>query len=307
MSNIKFHGVMPALISPVNEDGTLRRAVVKPLVEYLLEAGCSGFYVCGATGEGVVMQPQARMEMVEAVVEAVSGHKLPDGSRPYVIDHIGAVDLMTAKKLAAHAASAGADAVSSVPPFFYNYGDNGMYDYYAALSDAAGIPLLMYACPLSGVPVTLEMVERLMTIPNMIGLKWTNPNYYTMWKICALNGGDINVINGPDETLICGLTMGAHAGIGSTYNIAPKSFVTIYDSFLRGDIETARQAQYKVNRLIVTMQKYGGIPAVKKILEFNGFDVGNCTYPLKRLTDSECAALKEDLKAIGYDHGVFTA
>ena len=109
MSNIKFHGVMPALVSPVNEDGTLRRGVVKPLVDFMLEAGCTGFYVCGATGEGVVMQPEARMEMVEAVVEAVSGHKLPDGSRPYVIDHIGAVDLLTAKKLAAHAAAAGAD------------------------------------------------------------------------------------------------------------------------------------------------------------------------------------------------------
>ena len=180
-----------------------------------------------------------------------------------------------------------------------------MYDYYAALSDAAGIPLLMYACPLSGVPVTLEMVERLMTIPNMIGLKWTNPNYFTMWKITALNGGDINVINGPDETLLCGLSMGAHAGIGSTYTIAPKSFATIYDSFRRGDLETARQEQYKVNRLIMVMHKYGGIPTVKKILEFMGFDVGYCTYPMKRLSDSECASLKEDLKAIGFDNGFF--
>ena len=128
-----------------------------------------------------------------------------------------------------------------------------------------------------------------------------------MWKILALNGGDINVINGPDETLVCGLTMGAHAGIGSTYNIAPKSFVNIYDAFRRGDLEAARREQYKANSLITVMLKYGGIPAVKKILEFDGFDVGNCTYPLKRLTDSECEALKKDLQAIGYPDGFFEA
>lgn len=49
-----------------------------------------------------------------------------------------------------------------------------------------------------------------------------------MRRVIELNTGDINVINGPDEMLICGLTMGADAGIGSIYNIMPEKFVKLY-------------------------------------------------------------------------------
>ena len=294
MSNILFTGVLPALISPVNPDGSLRRQAVKPLVDFLIDAGCSGFYICGATGEGVVMQPEARMEMCEATIEACAG-------RAKIIDHIGAVDLITAKKLAAHAASCGVDAVSSVPPFFYGYDDDGIYNYYNEIAEISKIPVAMYACPLSGVPVTRQLLERLMTIPNMIGLKWTNPNYYEMHKITKLNGGDIQVINGPDETFVCGLTMGAQAGIGSTYNIAPRSFVNIYNAYRDGNISAAQKEMYKVDELIEVWLKHGGVPALKKILQINGFDVGECTYPLKALTENETAALQIDLDKIGYD------
>lgn len=294
MANVKFRGIMPALVTPLNEDGTVREHAVKPLVDHLLASGCSGFYICGATGEGPVLQPEARMRMAELTVEAVNG-------RGAVIDHIGAVDLITSKKLAAHAAKTGVDAVSSVPPFFYPYGNDQIYDYYSALSDAAGIPMLMYASPLSGVPVGKDMVARLMTIPNMIGLKWTNPNYYEMHRICELCGGDINVINGPDETLVCGLTMGAQGGIGSTYNVMPKVIVSIYDAFLRGDWEAARQAQYKANRLIELLIATHVMSGCKLILNDLGFDVGECTYPMKRFTENEKDYLRRELKALRFE------
>jgi len=193
------------------------------------------------------------------------------------------------------------DAISSVPPFFYGYGDDEIFNYYQALSDAADVPLLMYACPLSGVPVTTAMVDRLMGIRNMIGLKWTNFNYYEMHKIAKLNGGDINVINGPDEAFICGLSMGAQAGIGSTYNVMPKVIVSIYDAFMKGDLAGARAAQYKADCLIEVMLKYGCMPSLKWMLEQQGFDVGYCTYPLKRLSDAEKKALRADLDALEYE------
>ena len=61
-----------------------------------------------------------------------------------------------------------------------------------------------------------------------------------MHRITKLNGGDINVINGPDEMLICGLTMGADGGIGSTYNVIPAWYCALYEAFRRGDFAAAR-------------------------------------------------------------------
>jgi N-acetylneuraminate lyase len=298
MKNVKFKGIMPALVSPVNEDGTVREQVLRKLIRWQLSQGCAGFYICGATGEGTVMMPEARKAMAEITVDEVKG-------KGVVIDHIGAIDLRTAADLAKHASDTGVDAISSVPPFFYGYSEKEITQYYQALSDVSDVPILMYASPLSGVTITSEMVGRMLSVKNMIGLKWTSSNYYEMRKIKELNNGDINVINGPDEMLICGLSMGADGGIGATYNVMPKLFVKIYESFISGNISQAQEAQYKANRVIDILIKHGVINGVKDALEMFGFDVGYSTYPMKRFTAAESETFRNELKNIGFDKDYF--
>lgn len=294
MSNVKFKGIMPAIISPLNEDGTVKEKVLRKLIKWQLEAGCTGFYICGATGEGTVMKPESRKAMAEIAVDEVKG-------RGYIIDHIGAIDLKTAVELARHASDTGVDAISSVPPFFYGYGEREIIQYYQALTDSSNIPLLMYASPLAGVNITVEMVSKMLSIKNLIGLKWTSYNYYDMRRIKELNNGDVNVINGPDETLLCGLIMGADGGIGATYNPMPKVFVNLYNSFVSGDVESAQKAQFKANKIIQVLLKHSVIAGVKDMLEMIGFDVGYCTYPLKRFTPIEQEAFRAELNALKYE------
>lgn len=293
MKNIKFKGIMPALISPLNEDGTVKEDVMRKLINWDLDAGCAGFYICGATGEGTVMKPEARKRMAEIAVDEVKG-------RGVVISHVGAIDLRTAVDLAKHASDCGVDAISSVPPFFYGYSEKEIAQYYQALSEASELPLLMYASPLSGVKITADIVERMLKIKNMIGLKWTSPDYYEMRKLKELNNGDINVINGPDETLLCGLIMGADGGIGATYNVMPKLYVKIYENFLNGNIAEAQKTQYKVNRVIPILIKHGVINGLKDILEKLGFNVGYSTFPLKRFTPLEQEEFHKDLDSIRF-------
>ena len=293
MNKIKFTGIMPALVSPLNEDGTVREASLRKLIRWHLEAGCAGFYICGATGEGPVMQSSERKAVAEIAVDEVAG-------KGKIISHIGAIDLITAKDLAVHAKKAGVDAISSVPPFFYGYGEKEITQYYEALSDAADIPLLMYASPLSGVKITCEMVEKMMGIKTMIGLKWTSYDYYDMKNIKDIDGGNINVLNGPDETLLCGLTMGADGGIGGTYNVMPRVFVNIYNAYMAGDMKTAREEQFKANRLIRVLLKFGVINGVKDILNLLGYETGHCTYPMKRFDEAERSAFRAALYSIEY-------
>jgi Dihydrodipicolinate synthase/N-acetylneuraminate lyase len=284
---------MPAIVSPVDEDGYVKEKVLRKLINWQLSAGCAGFYICGGTGEGVVMRPEARKEMAEIAVDEVKG-------RGCVIDHIGAVDLRTAMDLARHASDVGVDAISSVPPFFYGYGEKEIIQYYQALSDSSDVPMLMYASPLAGTNITCEMVERMLKIKNLIGLKWTSYNYYEMRRIKELNGGDINVINGPDETILCGLSMGADGGIGATYNLMPGLFVMLYNCFMKGDITGAQKVQFKINKLIQVLLKYGVLNGIKDALEMLGYDVGYCTYPMKRFTTAEQESFREQLKEIRY-------
>lgn len=287
MDNIKFKGIMPALVSPLNEDGSVREKVLRRLIRWHLSSGCSGFYICGATGEGVVMKPESRQAMAEITVDETGGQGT-------VINHIGAVDLRTAEQLARHSSDIGVAAISSVPPFFYQYGFEEIRQYYEALSAASDVPLLMYASPLAGAPLSIDALERLLAIRNMIGLKWTNPNYYEMFKVKQLNGGNINVINGPDETLLCGLVMGADGGIGSTYNIMPQMYVNLYRHYLNGDVDGARSIQFKVNRVIHLLLRFGVFPGIKALLEYQGYDVGYCTSPMKRLGAEEQELLRRE-------------
>ena len=293
-NNVKFSGVMSALVSCIDENENVNEASMRKLMNWHLSEGFSGFYLTGGTGEGPILQKETRKRIVEIAKDEA-------GDKCDLIVHVGAIDLKTATELAKHAGEVGVDAISSVPPFFFKYGEKQITDYYKALSDASGLPVLMYASPLSGVNITWDMVDRLMDIPNMIGLKWTSPDYFTMHRIKELRGGNINVINGPDECLLCGLAMGADGGIGATYNVMPKLFSQIYNNFKAGNLAAAQEAQFKANKLIYLLIKFGVVCGIKDLLEMLGYDCGYQVYPQKRFTPEEQAAFRAAVKELNYE------
>ncbi|MGI6172635.1 MAG: dihydrodipicolinate synthase family protein [Christensenellales bacterium] len=297
MSRILFTGIMPALVTPVDEDGKLRQEVARRLVRDLGETGITGYYILGGTGEGVTFDAQTRMEFAELVVSCA-----PKGLN--VINHIAAADLSTVKRLAAHSRKIGCHGLSSVPPFFYRYDERGILDYYRAMSDASeGLAMFIYASPLAGAPLPVQTVEKMLDIPGFVGMKYTNTDYYAMSRYKKLAGGDINVINGPDETLLLGLMMGADGGIGSTYNIMPKTYVGIYDAWKRGDVQEALRLQMRANEVIELLLRYDVISAVKHALTLRGYDIGDSNRPRPTMTPDEKQALTDALRAISFPEG----
>jgi Dihydrodipicolinate synthase/N-acetylneuraminate lyase len=259
-----------------------------------LDAGVNGFYVNGATGEGLFLSEGTRREMIETAVAVTGG-------RAKIINHVGAVDTQQALRLAKHSAEVGCDAISSlVPNYVTSYTTDQILDYYKRLHGESGLPVLVYCTSLVG-SAPFEFMKRAIEVEGLIGCKFTLSDYYSMHRITELNGGDINVINGPDEMLICGLTMGADGGIGGTYNVMPKVFRAIYDNFRAGDIAAAQQWQYKANRLIDVILRFGVQPSLKEILGRLGFDCGHCVYPQKQLTEEERAGLFASLDALDYE------
>ena len=191
MKNKQFGGIMPAFITPFDENGALKADSARRLLERELAAGVQGFYVNGATGEGLFLPEATRRDMAETAVSVCKG-------RGAVINHVGAVDPAQAVRLARHAGQIGCDAISSmVPNYVTAYTDEQVLDYYKRLADASSLPVLVYCTGLlKSDPV--RFMEKAMRIDGVAGLKYTMFNYYNMQRITELNGGDINVINGPD-------------------------------------------------------------------------------------------------------------
>ena len=291
---MKFKGIMPALITPLNEDGkTVNEESARGLIEYLINQGADGFYVLGSTGEGLVLDESERMKMLEISVDQVKGRKP-------IICHTAAMNFSEAVRLSKHAEKVGADALSAIPPIFFHYRDEDIYNYYKSLAGSTNLPFVMYNHPSANGGMSAETVAKIFEIDNITGVKWTVNNYYEMMRLKDITNGEINIINGPDEMLISGLAAGADAGIGTTYNVMLPQYLKIYKYFTEGNVEEARKIQYKVNRVIKCMAKNEVISAVKSMCSLLGFPAGEATYPLRNMQGDGISELQVELSELGW-------
>ena len=292
---LKLTGITPALLTPFDEEDNVNTTVIRDLVEFQLAAGVSGFYVCGSTGEGLLLSEAERQLVTETVVDQVKG-------RVPVVVHVGDITTRSACALASHAEAAGADAISSIPPFYFNVGVEGVKQHYVQIAAASSLPLYVYNVPgATGVNVGVEMMRDLLeTIPTLRGIKYTSYNLFEMRKIIELDAGRLNVVSGPDELMIAAQAMGADGAIGSTYNVLPRLFVQAYEAFNSGDVVTARELQARGCRVINIFLQFSGLPGIKEMMRLIGFDCGTGRRPNLPLTDEEKGRLREMLEEVGF-------
>lgn len=290
----KFKGVIPALVSPLNADETINSAVLKRLTDDLLQAGADGFYIGGATGEGIALNTKERMVLAETAVDAVSKRK------PCIV-HVASTNFNDAILLSKHAEEIGADAISAIPPLFFQYDEDDVYNYYKALANAVHIPLMIYFNPAAGFSINAKFAARMFEVDNITAIKWTSSDYYGMMELKDLTHGEMNIINGPDEMLLMGLSAGADGGIGTTYNFMLPLIRGVYDNFIQRDMEKAQQYQTQVSRIISAMRGFPCIPATKAILEQTGYAVGDAAFPQKQLTAAQKDALLCSIRAAGWN------
>jgi N-acetylneuraminate lyase len=278
-----IRGILPALITPMDEDGAgVNYVSLRRLVEQQISSGVSGFFVCGGTGEGLLLAPDERTRVVAAAVEAAAG-------RAHVIAHIGAMDTATAARLAGEAVALGADAVSAVPPIYFRVDDDALVEHYRMIGEAAGgAPLYPYQIPsATGVDVNARLMERLLSIPNLAGIKYSSYNLYDMRNIIELAPGRLSVLSGFDEVCLAALSMGAHGAIGSTYNVMPATFAALYGAMEAGDLEGARELQFRANRVIKALLTAPLIAGLKAVLSAQGIACGAPRRPQRPLTPAE--------------------
>lgn len=274
-----FKGILPALITPLDRNGKLNSDVLKRLVNDLIEQGADGFYLCGATGEGLNLTVEQHKEMVRQTLEIVNG-------RVPCIVHVARTVFSEMIDLAKYAQDTGAAAISAIPPIFFKYNEDEIYGYYERLASSVSIPIVIYNSPAAAVAFSNSLLDRLFSIPNLTSIKWTNSNYATVMSV-KFRIPEANFINGPDEMLLQGLSAGCDAGIGTTYNFLLPEIKGIYNAFMDGDIERARELQKYVARVCEVFSGKSTIMVAKFIMSRLGYDVYYPIHPMQRLTEKE--------------------
>lgn len=289
---MKFQGIMPALATPFRDDERINTAVLKNLIEFFLEKGADGFYIGGATGEGIALRTEERMILAEEAIIAANGRK------PCIVQ-VASPDFHDAITLAKHAEKSGASAISATPPIFFRYDEDDVFNYYKALAESVSIPMMIYYNLSAGFHMDAKIAARCFQVDNITAIKWSSSNYHELMRLKDLTHGEMNIINGPDETLLLGLNAGADGGIGLTYNFMFDYFKEIYQAFFDGDLTRAQEIQYKACHIIDVLHKYKSIPVTKILLTEMGFDMGNAAFPSKRYTDEEKAIIIADMREAG--------
>jgi N-acetylneuraminate lyase len=290
-----IRGILPALITPMNDDGSeVNDAALAQLVEWQIQRGASGFFVCGGSGEGLLLRPAERRRVLATVIAQAAG-------RAKVIAHIGALDTATAMELAGMAAELGADAISAVPPIYFRVDDDALVTHYRMIGAAAGAtPLYPYQIPsATGVDLNARLMEQLLSIPTLAGIKYSSYNLFDMRNIIELAPERLTVLSGFDEVCLAALSMGAHGAIGSTYNVMPATFAALYEAMLAGNLAEARELQFRANRVIKALLATPLIAGLKVILSEQGIACGAPRRPQRPLTSAERAGLLAAVESAG--------
>lgn len=238
-----WRGVYAAMLTPLNEDERLDEKTAVKLVDKLLNQKLAGLYVCGSTGEAFGLDDEVRMRAYRIAVDIAEG-------RGKIIAHVGGAHTRRAIALAEAAADVGADAVSAIAPYGHVYGFEEVKSYYAEIARRSSLPLIIYHLPkFSGYSLSADQMAELLSIDNVIGLKYTEYDMYTLERLID-RFPDKAIFNGADESLLPALSIGAIGAIGSNYNVIPGPAVAVTEAFWKGDIEGARNAQAVINRCV---------------------------------------------------------
>ena len=273
----KFKGVFVALYACYDDEGNICKEKIQNLVRWYVEKGVNGLYLTGSSGEGMLLSAQERMETVSAVMEAVGGQIT-------VIAHVAAPSTRESCILAAQAAEAGVDAISSVPNIYYPLPESCIEAYWDAMIEAAKIPFFIYNVPATtGYNVSMSLFERMIKKPYVAGIKTTSPNSALISRMKRAGGENALIFNGEDAQLLAGLSMGATGGIGGTYGAMPELYVNIYRAFREGNMEKALLWQNRADIALMhgRVSWSPGVASMKAILNARGMDCGGVRAPFQ--------------------------
>lgn len=264
-------GVIPAMFSTFDENEALDLRRARILVDHLIGAGVDALYITGSTGEGFLMTDEERKLFAETVVDHVAG-RIP------VIVHIGAIGTKRSIELAEHAKAIGSDAISSVPPFYYPFSDEDIYQYYRDITRAVDIPMIVYNISLAGM-MNGSLVRRLAELDGVSGLKFTSTQHWEIASLKAAMGDEFMIYSGADEMATQGLLAGADGIIGSFYNLLPDTFGEIYRLCTQRKYHEAFEIQKIATEFILRVVALGHFGIMKQLLMDSGVDVGFVRRP----------------------------
>ena len=292
----KPEGISPALVTPFTDDGkAVDEERLRALVNHCIKLGVHGVVPCGTTGEFVNLTTEEKKRVVDIVMDEVNG-------KVSVVVGAGASGTDQALEMTKYAKDAGADAALIVTPFYLKPKDRGIYEHYYTIASEVDLPIILYNIPqCTGVQLPWQMVEDLAQIPNIVGLKDSSGQLSFILAVLEKVRDKINVLCGHDEVMVAALAAGCSGAILASANVIPDIWVEIYNHVKNGELQKARELQYKVQKMARIIAGSGAV-GTKAALNMMKVKVGPVRKPLSvggELTYEAREELRIELEKLG--------
>jgi 4-hydroxy-tetrahydrodipicolinate synthase len=293
MSESKFHGVFPYLVSPVHESGEVNADVLARLCDDLIGGGVHGLTPLGSTGEFAYLTWPQRRRIVEVVIAAARG-------RVPVVAGVASTTIADTVSQAREFEKLGCSGILAILDAYFPIPDEGVFAYFQAIAEAVSIPVVLYTNPnFQRSDLSLSVIDRLSRIPNIGYIKEASSNTGRLLSIINRVEGRLQIFAASSHIPTCVMLIGGVGWMAGPACVAPRQSVELYELCRSGDWGTAMERQRPLWSLNQAFARYNLAACIKGGLQLQGYPVGEPLPPQAPLPPEGVEEVRRALEAIG--------
>lgn len=290
-----FEGAATALVTPMNDDGSVNFERLESLVDEQIKAKIDALVICGTTGEKSTLRYDEHVKVIEVAAKAAA-------NRVPIIAGTGSNDTVYSVELCADAAAVGADAFLMVTPYYNKTSQRGLVEHYKYIADRVTKPIIVYNVPSrTGVGITPETYLSIAENENIVAVKEANGDLSSVARSVYLCRDKLEFISGNDDQTIPIMSLGGKGVISVLSNVCPNETHNMCYEYLHGDKQKATEMQINFTGLINALFSDVNPIPVKAAMNMLGMNVGPCRLPLIDMAEDKKLVLKQKLIENGFD------
>ena len=283
---MELSGVFPYLVSPIDEQGRVKEAVLTRLVNDLIAAGVHGLTPLGSTGEFAYLNREQRHRIVEVVVHAAR-RRVPVVAGVAATTIVDAVDQVKAYD------ALGVDGILAILEAYFPVSEDGVVAYFTAVANSTALPIVLYTNPqFQRSDLTLTAIERLAKLKNIRYLKDASSDTGRLLTIMNAVGDRVRVFSASAHIPACVMLIGGVGWMAGPACVVPRQSVQLYDLCCTEEWREAMRLQRKLWHMNRVFAKYNLAACIKGALELQGYEVGPPLPPQTPLSDAGRSEIK---------------
>jgi len=293
MSVSDIRGSITPLVTPFHDDGELDLHSIPKLIDWQLENGSHGISVGGSTGEPTSQTIEERLTVMRVANDAIRG-------RVPFLPGTGAARMDETLELTAEAAKLGAAAALVVTPWYGRPQQEGLYEWYSTVArEFPDLPIILYNVPIRAAvdlnPATVGRLRR--AHDNIVGIKETTKDFEHVSYVLNECGTDFIALSGIELLCYPMLCLGGDGHLSCVGNFAPRPCADLYDTFIAGDHERARQLHYDLHPLVdAAFAETNPVPAKWIMHQMGLIPSAHARVPLAPLSEATQAKVRSLLE-----------